>query len=61
MKTFDSLVLMSAIFGMRLDGHFYFPNPKEQKKCILPSCANLTSHNGGYCSAAHKKEHAKKP
>lgn len=31
------------------------PNPSV--KCLLPSCTNVTKHNGGYCCAAHCREH----
>lgn len=30
---------------------------KARKKCLLPECQQTTSHNGGYCSAAHCKLH----
>lgn len=30
---------------------------KEPTICKLPSCENLTTHNGGYCCAEHCKEH----
>jgi hypothetical protein len=32
-------------------------SPKPMRKCALPRCEVLTSHNGGYCSAEHCKEH----
>jgi len=28
-------------------------------KCLLPGCENMTSHNGGYCSAEHCRLHRK--
>lgn len=31
--------------------------PKEPKKCLLPKCLKLASHNGGYCCAEHCKLH----
>lgn len=37
--------------------------PKQKleiyRKCLLPSCENMTSHNGGYCSAEHCRLHRK--
>jgi len=33
---------------------------KKAHKCLLPSCNNMTIHNGGYCCAEHFKEHNKK-
>ncbi|MFA7219069.1 MAG: hypothetical protein WC119_00895 [Synergistaceae bacterium] len=32
-------------------------NPKQAKKCRLPFCDNMTTHNGGYCKPEHCKEH----
>lgn len=32
---------------------------KPTRKCLLPGCENQTSHNGGYCSAEHKREDEK--
>jgi len=39
-----------------------YRDKKEKKpiKCLLPSCNNMTTHNGGYCCAEHCKEHRKK-
>ena len=28
---------------------------KKAKKCLLPGCSKMTTHNGGYCSADHKR------
>jgi hypothetical protein len=28
---------------------------RRERKCLLPDCPNLTRHNGGYCSADHKR------
>lgn len=30
---------------------------KPATKCRLPDCTRTTTHNGGYCSAAHCKLH----
>lgn len=30
---------------------------KELRKCRLPGCENMTSHNGGYCNAEHCHKH----
>ena len=40
-----------------LDGLFSIPEPKKKQavKCGLRDCARTTTHNGGYCSAAHCK------
>ena len=32
---------------------------KPLVKCLLPGCENMTAHNGGYCCAAHCREHNK--
>jgi hypothetical protein len=36
---------------------FREPRPKPKKVCTLPSCEELTDHNGGYCCADHCKQH----
>ena len=30
---------------------------KPMSYCLLPGCDVMTSHNGGYCSAGHCREH----
>ena len=30
---------------------------KQTRKCALPGCEILTSHNGGYCCAEHCRKH----
>jgi len=30
---------------------------REARKCALPGCDKLTTHNGGYCCAEHCKQH----
>ena len=32
-----------------------YPERPKPTKCLLPHCAVLTTHNGGYCSAEHCK------
>ena len=35
-------------------GVFGNPSSKKQpRKCLLKDCTRETTHNGGYCSAAH--------
>ncbi len=60
MKT-SKLYLATAMGMMLASGYpvpysLRKPGPK-QRVCLLPDCANVTYHNGGYCSAAHCKEH----
>ena len=31
--------------------------PREMRKCRLPQCEVMHSHNGGYCCAEHFKQH----
>jgi hypothetical protein len=40
-------------------GHsrIYHKPPKQDSKCMLPECNNMTKHNGGYCCADHCKQH----
>lgn len=47
-----------AVMGM-LGGGLPPMERKFKKKCLLPSCDTLTSHNGGYCSAECCKKHRK--
>jgi hypothetical protein len=49
-----SMVAMSGMLPRKL-----FPTEKDFKKCLLPGCEILTTHNGGYCSAEHCKMHTK--
>jgi len=28
---------------------------RKSKECLLPGCNKMTTHNGGYCSADHKR------
>jgi hypothetical protein len=34
-----------------------FEHSKPLEECLLPTCHNTTSHNGGYCCADHCREH----
>jgi hypothetical protein len=38
-------------------GGIYIPEEKPKRTCRLPGCYEKTNHNGGYCCAAHCKEH----
>lgn len=57
-----SKLYLATAMGMMLDSGYPLPyslrkpNPK-QRVCLLPGCDEITYHNGGYCSAAHCKEH----
>ena len=42
---------------MRPQADCYGNLPKEEKKCLLPGCNKMTTHNGGYCCADHCREH----
>jgi hypothetical protein len=56
----STLMIMTATAALGM-GHAgplsVFSDSKSPKKCLLPSCKNLTDHNGGYCSAKHSAEH----
>jgi len=51
----SAMLMMAGMFGgmptLRL------PRERPQKKCLLPGCEKETRHNGGYCCAAHCREH----
>ena len=56
----DSAAMMMATAGMmagidRLG--LYQKQEKTMRKCALPGCEVMHSHNGGYCKAEHCKEH----
>lgn len=51
MKNYD-LEMLCAALGIKL-----LPLEKPARKCRLPACQSLTTHNGEYCSAAHCREH----
>lgn len=57
-----SPLLMAAMIGAFSGPLPIMPQWKENPKreCRLPGCDILTSHNGGYCSAEHCKEHRKR-
>jgi len=44
---------MSGIGGLGLSSR----QEKTMRKCALPGCEVMHSHNGGYCKAEHCKEH----
>jgi hypothetical protein len=33
------------------------PEPKKERKCLLPGCEKTTIHNGGYCCGEHCRQH----
>ena len=44
------------------DGRLYNPAccppaPRTPTRCLLPGCDSMTTHRGGYCSAAHCQAH----
>lgn len=54
----DALSLISCLLsGLPGRVPFYPEPPKRAKKCALPSCYEITKHNGGYCCADHCHEH----
>ncbi len=53
-----SLERAARIVGVPGARRFLRSSEKRSTKCALPGCEQLTAHNGGYCSAAHCKEHA---
>jgi hypothetical protein len=46
-----AMMLMAGVLSMPME------QPKPKRKCLLPTCNNLTDHNGGYCCAEHCREH----
>lgn len=45
---------LTGIFGLP---SFLRKKEREARKCALPGCDKLTTHNGGYCCAEHCKQH----
>jgi len=45
--------MMSGVCGLGLSGR----KAKPMRKCALPGCEVMHTHNGGYCKAEHCKEH----
>lgn len=41
---------MAAIGITNFPSPYYNREIKQNKKCLLKECNNLTNHNGGYCS-----------
>ena len=67
MNKFKGLLPILTVASMFNENNDFIGIPnykdKEEKKstkCLLPSCNNMTNHNGGYCCAEHCKEHRKK-
>lgn len=58
MKNKNKAALLFSTLSILSGG---LPNiePKHKKKCLFHNCDNLTSHNGGYCSAECCKKHKK--
>jgi hypothetical protein len=44
--------LLAAAMGMPAA-----PAPKPARKCSLPGCNVMHTHNGGYCCADHCRQH----
>ena len=54
--------MAAAMVGMAagmagMGGWDYTPASKPMRKCLLPGCEVMHSHNGGYCKADHCREH----
>ena len=54
-KAFLAAAMMAAtshnpIFNVR------YSSPKQERKCLLKGCEEMTTHNGGYCCAEHCKQ-----
>ena len=45
--------MMSGVCGLGMSGR----QAKTMRKCALPGCEVMHTHNGGYCKAEHCKEH----
>ena len=59
----DKLTLAELALGWTLMAPYrgcfprYHKVKKQSIKCRLPRCDVMTTHNGGYCSPEHCKEH----
>ena len=58
----EAMMFLAAIMGYGMAGlrkgtPILTEREKKSRKCLLPSCAALTTHNGGYCCAEHCKQH----
>ena len=53
---FAAFLAMAGVLGMGIPS-FNDEGKPNPKKCSLPSCENLTEHNGGYCCAEHCRQH----
>lgn len=59
-STLPSLMAMASMFG-DIGGYYDTPIKKKpyikpEQKCLLNSCENMTTHNGGYCCSEHAKD-----
>jgi hypothetical protein len=52
------LLALTAVFS---DAQFLTKSLDHQetpnRRCLLPGCENMTTHNGGYCCSDHCKIH----
>jgi hypothetical protein len=54
---FLAAIMGYGMAGLRRGPPILTEREKKSRKCLLPSCAALTTHNGGYCCAEHCKQH----
>lgn len=54
---FLAAIMGYGMAGLRGGPPILTEREKKSRKCLLPSCVNLTTHNGGYCCAEHCKQH----
>lgn len=47
--------IVASLAGLPRELEYMSKHP--ERKCLLPGCNVVTRHNGGYCCAAHHKEH----
>lgn len=52
--------LLSGLPGKTLGQLLQGRSSKPSKECALPECNKKTRHNGGYCSADHCREDARR-
>jgi hypothetical protein len=60
-KLNEILAIVAGVTAIGAGSAFNFNDAtaKAPMKCRLPSCMNMTTHNGGYCCAEHCKKHRK--
>lgn len=54
MNNFTLITIIAALASVGVT--FRPEEPKKPRKCRLRDCQRMTTHNGGYCSAAHCKQ-----